>query len=134
MAASATQAAGQATDGLIGQLSDADGCLACETGEEAVMQRCRQGILFIVAARMLLLATPAFAQQKNSAKENADPLPSWNEGKAKAAILEFARSTTDKSSPKFVPPEERIAAFDQDGTLWVEQPIYTQVVFALDRV
>ena len=64
----------------------------------------------------------------------ADPLPSWNDGPAKQAILEFVKTTTDKGSPKFVPPEDRIATFDQDGTTWVEQPIYSQVLFAFDRV
>lgn len=63
-----------------------------------------------------------------------DPLASWNEGAAKRAIVDFVRETTDKDSPRFVPPAERIAAFDNDGTLWVEQPLYTQVVFAIDRV
>ncbi len=63
-----------------------------------------------------------------------DPLPSWNEGPAKKAIVALVRATTDKASPKFVPPEKRFAAFDQDGTLWVEQPMYTQVKFCLDRV
>ena len=64
----------------------------------------------------------------------ADPLPSWNGGPAKQAILDFVKTTTDKSSPKFVVPEDRIATFDQDGTTWVEQPIYSQVLFAFDRV
>ena len=63
-----------------------------------------------------------------------DPLPSWHAGPAKAAIVDFVRKTTDAASPQFVPPPERIATFDQDGTLWVEQPMYAQVVFALDRV
>lgn len=63
-----------------------------------------------------------------------DPLPSWNEGPAKKAVLEFVRATTDKASPKFVPPGKRFATFDQDGTLWVEKPMYTQVQFAFDRV
>jgi phosphoglycolate phosphatase-like HAD superfamily hydrolase len=63
-----------------------------------------------------------------------DPLPSWNDGPAKQAVLDFVRAATDKSGPKFVPPERRIATFDNDGTLWVEQPMYTQVVFAMDRV
>src|SRR5215472_17242386 len=63
-----------------------------------------------------------------------DPLPSWNDGPAKTAILQFVQATTDRSDPKFVPPEERIATFDQDGTLWVEHPMYTQVVYCLDRV
>jgi uncharacterized protein (TIGR03000 family) len=64
----------------------------------------------------------------------ADPLPSWNDGVAKKAILEFVRGTTNKDSPKYVPPEQRIAEFDQDGTLWVEHPVYTQVIYCLDRV
>jgi phosphoserine phosphatase len=61
-------------------------------------------------------------------------LDSWNEGPAKQAILDFVRATTDQASSKFVPPEERIATFDQDGTLWVEHPIYSQVAYCLDRV
>src|SRR5262245_48087383 len=63
-----------------------------------------------------------------------DPLPSWNDGAAKQAIIEFVKDTTTEGSPKFVPPAERIATFDQDGTLWVEHPIYSQVVYCLDRV
>jgi phosphoserine phosphatase len=63
-----------------------------------------------------------------------DPLPSWHDGPAKQAIIEFVRVTTDQASPKFVPPEARLATFDQDGTLWVEHPMYTQVVYCLDRV
>ena len=63
-----------------------------------------------------------------------DPLVSWNDGPPKQAIVQFVRETTDQSSSKFVPQEERIATFDQDGTLWVEHPIYTQVVYCLDRV
>lgn len=64
----------------------------------------------------------------------SDPLPSWNEGMAKKAILDFVQATTDRTSSKFVPEAERIATFDQDGTLWVEQPMYTQVVYCLERV
>ena len=63
-----------------------------------------------------------------------DPLPSWNDGQAKQAILEFVKATTTQGSPQFVPPEARIAAFDQDGTLWVEHPMYTQVMYCLERV
>lgn len=63
-----------------------------------------------------------------------DPLPSWNDGPAKQAVLQFVRDTTDESSPNLVPPEERIATFDQDGTLWVEYPMYTQVMYCLERV
>jgi len=64
----------------------------------------------------------------------ADPLASWNDGPAKQAIVEFVRATTTQGSPQFVPPEERIATFDQDGTLWVEHPMYTQVTYCLERV
>jgi hypothetical protein len=64
----------------------------------------------------------------------ADPLPSWNEGQARQAIIEFVRRVTDKSSPQYVPPEQRIATFDNDGTLWSEQPMYFQGFFANDRV
>ena len=61
-------------------------------------------------------------------------LPSWNEGSAKQAILDFVRATTDATSPKFVPPEERIVTFDQDGTLWVEHPMYSQLMYCIDRI
>ncbi len=62
-----------------------------------------------------------------------DPLPSWNEGIAKQKLLEFVKMTTEEGSG-FIPPEERIATFDQDGTLWVEQPFYAQGTFALERI
>ena len=61
-------------------------------------------------------------------------LPSWNDGPARQAILAFVEETTDPSSKTFVPLGERIATFDQDGTLWVEHPMYTQVVYCFDRV
>jgi phosphoglycolate phosphatase-like HAD superfamily hydrolase len=73
------------------------------------------------------LILPALAQAR-------DLLPSWNDGPAKQAILAFVKTTTDPASPEFVPPEARIATFDQDGTLWVEHPLYTQVVYCLERV
>jgi len=63
-----------------------------------------------------------------------DPLPSWNDGPSKQAILEFVNVTTTHGSPQFVPPESRIATFDQDGTLWAEHPMYTQVMYCLERV
>lgn len=89
----------------------------------------------VASAALLLLAlgasVPALAQ---GASPGSDPLASWNEGAAKQAILDFVRDTTDQSSPQFVPPAERIATFDQDGTLWVSHPIYSQVMYCLDRV
>ncbi|HEY1654669.1 MAG TPA: haloacid dehalogenase-like hydrolase [Candidatus Tumulicola sp.] len=63
-----------------------------------------------------------------------DPLPSWNDGPAKQAIENFVHASVDPSNPKYVKPEQRIATFDQDGTLWVEHPIYTQLEFAFARV
>ncbi|MFV0358612.1 HAD family hydrolase [Tropicimonas sp.] len=83
----------------------------------------RRSIPLLAAA---VMAIPAFAQD--------DPLPSWNEGAAKAAIVEFVETVTDEGGPGYVPPAERIATFDNDGTLWSEQPMYTQLAFALDRV
>ncbi len=82
----------------------------------------------VVAALAILLIGAAHVTRAQ------DPLPSWNDGPAKKAIFQFVRDTTDKSSAKFVPPEERIATFDQDGTLWVEHPMYTQVMYCLERV
>ncbi len=82
-----------------------------------------------MAAALALLVVAhglAFAQ--------GDPLPSWNEGAARKAIVEFVRATTTPGSPGFVPPAERIATFDQDGTLWVEQPTYAQVTYCLERL
>ena len=64
----------------------------------------------------------------------ADPLPSWNDTAAKAVIVEFVARITDQGSPDFVPAAERVAVFDNDGTLWSEQPVYFQLAFALDRV
>ena len=64
----------------------------------------------------------------------ADPLASWNDGNAKQSILAFVEKVTTQDSPNFAPPAERIAVFDNDGTLWAEQPMYFQLVFALDRV
>jgi len=68
------------------------------------------------------------------AQAQADPLPSWNEGAAKQAILTFVARVTRQGGPDFVPPPERIATFDNDGTLWCEHPMPVQLVFALDRV
>lgn len=69
-----------------------------------------------------------------SATQAADPLPSWNEGPTKASIVDFVQRVTQEGSADLVPVEERVAVFDNDGTLWSEQPIYFQLAFALDRV
>lgn len=66
--------------------------------------------------------------------QSVDPLASWNDGAAKKAIVEFVKTTTAAGSSEFVPEPERIATFDQDGTLWVEHPMYSFVMYALERV
>ncbi|MGB5238067.1 MAG: HAD family hydrolase [Flavobacteriaceae bacterium] len=66
--------------------------------------------------------------------ENSDPLPSWNEGATKTAIIDFVNRVSQEGSPDFVPVTDRIATFDNDGNLWSEQPLYFQLFFALDRV
>ena len=81
--------------------------------------------LMKVLLALLLLTNAAFA---------ADPLPSWNDGPTKQAIISFVEKVTKEGSPDFVPPAERIATFDNDGTLWCEQPLPVQLYFALDRV
>jgi hypothetical protein len=83
-----------------------------------------EGFFIRCLLALLLLANTAFA---------ADPLPSWNDGPAKKAIVTFVEKVTKKEEPDFVPPAERIATFDNDGTLWAEQPLYFQLFFALDR-
>jgi len=83
---------------------------------------------FRVFALGALLALGTHAQAQT------DPLPSWNDGAAKQAIIAFVKDTTTQGSPRFVPPAERIATFDQDGTLWVEHPMYSQVMYILESV
>jgi len=80
-----------------------------------------------------LLVAGAWAAA-SSLVQAADALSSWNEGTAKASIVRFVERTTAARSPDFVPPAERVAVFDNDGTLWAEQPMYFQLMFALDRV
>lgn len=83
-------------------------------------------VRLVVLGIVLAWGAPAFAQ--------TDQLPSWNDGPAKKAIVDFVQATTQQGGAQFVPAAERIATFDQDGTLWVEQPMYAQVVYCLDRV
>lgn len=85
---------------------------------------CLPCLIVIMAA--LATSAPLCAQ--------TDSLPSWNDGPTKQAIIQFVKTTTDKASPNFVPPAQRIVSFDQDGTLWVEHPMYAQVVYCLSRV
>src|ERR1700712_2939060 len=89
----------------------------------------RRAILSALTAFPMLLALPALAQSPTP-----DPLPSWNDTATKAAVVTFVERVTKPSSPDLVPPAERIATFDNDGTLWAEQPLYFQIFFALDRI
>src|SRR5262245_50188722 len=77
-------------------------------------------------AAVLCAWSAAWAQQQ--------PLPSWNEGSAKERIVAFVQAVTDKAGKDYVAPEERVATFDNDGTLWCEQPLYFQLVFMLEQV
>jgi hypothetical protein len=90
-------------------------------------------VFFRGRGALALLALLALCVQAQ-AQTQTDPLPSWNDGPAKQAIVKFVQETTDQSSTTFMPLEERIAAFDQDGTTWVSHPMYTQVIYCLDRV
>ncbi len=85
-------------------------------------------VLFAAIAALFIGFVPAIAQAQR------DPLPSWNDGTSKKAIVAFVDKVTKAGSPDFVPPAERIATFDNDGTLWAEQPMYFQLLFSLHRV
>jgi phosphoserine phosphatase len=92
------------------------------------MEVTRRDLLRISAAAMVAGAVSRVSLAAD------DPLPSWNDGAAKKAVLDFVYATTDRVSSKFVPESERVATFDQDGTLWVEHPMYSQVVYCFDRL
>jgi phosphoglycolate phosphatase-like HAD superfamily hydrolase len=95
-------------------------------------------VLLTTAAALPILFGPILpikqAQAQAQAQAQLDPLPSWNDGASKRAIVEFIARVTRQGGPDLVPPAERIAVFDNDGTLWTEQPIPVQLAFALDRV
>src|SRR5207248_11773182 len=82
--------------------------------------------------KIITLLAIAFAGLTTAYAE--DPLPSWNDGPAKQAIVDFVKATTETGGANFVALEERIATFDQDGTLWVEHPMYSQVMYCFHRV
>jgi hypothetical protein len=84
----------------------------------------------LVGAVLGLIASAVLSSQ---ASAQNDPLPSWNDGPARRAIVDFVDRVTKAGGPDFVAPAERVATFDNDGTLWVEQPMYVQMAFALDR-
>jgi hypothetical protein len=98
------------------------------------LSRRRRWFLLLLAGLVAATLLAGVAGWPGAAARPVDPLPSWNPGPARDGILSFVRQTTDPASPRFVPPGERIATFDQDGTLWVEQPVYPQVRYILERV
>ncbi|MGD9653041.1 MAG: HAD family hydrolase [Candidatus Dadabacteria bacterium] len=83
---------------------------------------------------MTTLFVTVFIILFSSVSNAEDPLPSWNDGPAKKSIIEFVTEVTKEGGPNYVPLEDRIATFDQDGTTWVSHPIYAQAVFILDRI
>jgi phosphoglycolate phosphatase-like HAD superfamily hydrolase len=85
-------------------------------------------------ALAVLLAVAVCGLALRDASAQSDPLPSWNNGAARTAIMAFVARVTTAGSPDFVKEPERIATFDNDGTLWTEQPVYVQVAFAFDRI
>src|SRR5579862_1262322 len=87
----------------------------------------RSGICFLILLLLTLSTSLRAVAQR-------DPLPSWNDGPTKKAITDFVARVTKEGSPDFVPTEERIATFDNDGTLWTEQPMYVELAFALQEV
>jgi len=95
---------------------------------ERTMTTTRRGIAAGLGAVLMLGATSRAGAQA------IDPLPSWRDGPRKRALLDFVVAVTTAGGPDFVVPAERLAVFDNDGTLWVEQPAYTQIIFILDRI
>ena len=95
------------------------------TPRRCVPHNCQLRLFRIAAVALGIVSTIAYAEEA---------LPSWNDGAAKQVILDFVKATTTQGSPQLVPPESRIATFDQDGTLWVEHPMYSQVMYCLERV
>jgi len=87
---------------------------------------CLTRSMIVSAAVFIVSTTGAFAEP--------DPLPSWNDGPTKQAIVDFVIKVTEPESGDYLPPQDRVATFDNDGTLWLEQPMYVQLAFALDRV
>jgi hypothetical protein len=94
----------------------------------------RRALLLSTLAVLPALSIPLLPVSVGAQATQAAALPSWNDGAAKKSILNFVANVTREGSPDFVPPAERIAVFDNDGTLWTEHPMYVQLAFVLDRV
>jgi hypothetical protein len=93
-----------------------------------ITSHCRNSVLILILGSIL------GACASSPITESPDPLPSWNEGSSKKGIMEFVSAVTDSDSDHYVMPAERIAVFDNDGTLWAEKPVYFQLLFIFDRI
>ncbi|HSN84381.1 MAG TPA: HAD family hydrolase [Polyangiales bacterium] len=98
------------------------------------VRRAALAALIVASSSCASSQTPEAEEPRPEAEVAVDPLPSWQDAGAKAKIMEFVRTVTDPDDPGFVEPSLRIATFDHDGTLWVEQPMYAEMAFALHRV
>ena len=96
----------------------------------------RSLFLFIVIVLMVISCNDAEKNKTDTISEKnvAEPLPSWNDGETKKAIIAYVKKVTDSTSTDFIPVNDRIATFDNDGTLWAEQPLYFQFFFMIDRI
>lgn len=92
-------------------------------------QLLRKVLIFVVIPLFVAVNVPRWATARSN-----DPLPSWNDSASKQTIVRFVKQVSTEGSPQFVPPAQRIAVFDNDGTLWAERPLYVQLEFARDRV
>lgn len=107
------------------------------TIESNLIMRHTPHFVFIFSTALLMWScakTGPAARSENTTPSSVEYLPSWNDGDTKAAIIDFVRKTTTENSPEFIPVADRIACFDNDGTLWSEQPMYFQLAFAIDRI
>lgn len=103
--------------------------LSCEYNDvDSIGEKVMKNIIKIIVCFCVFITTLAYADV------SLDPLPSWNAGPVKQSIVDFVARVTNKANADYVPPMDRIATFDNDGTLWVEQPMYPQVLFMMDRI
>lgn len=105
----------------------------CPVFFNTAYMKIRNIYLKLFSAGLLILLSSCSTDFQNDV-QTQDPLPSWNDGKTKTAILNFVQTVTEEQNPDFIPIPDRIAVFDNDGNLWSEKPLYFQLFFALDRV
>src|SRR6185312_2008869 len=106
----------------------------CSFSQDSEVIAMRLDRIRSVHALLLLVGLLVFGMVPAGAEAGTDPLPSWNEGATKQSIIDYVTRVTKQGGPDYVAPKDRLATIDNDGTLWVEKPIYTQFVFAIDEV